>query len=68
MRDEYAQANKLPGNTIQHVALNEFISRNYAHDSLGRYFFKMVLKEFLSPWMPHHGLPESFPVKMDLNY
>jgi hypothetical protein len=40
MRDEYAQANKLPGNTIQHVALNEFISRNYAHDSLGRYFFQ----------------------------
>ena len=40
MRDEYAQANKLPGNTIKHVALNEFISRNYAHDSLGRYFFQ----------------------------
>jgi hypothetical protein len=40
MRDEYAQANKLPGITIQHVALNEFISRNYAHDSLGRYFFQ----------------------------
>jgi hypothetical protein len=41
MRDEYAQANKLPGITIQHVALNEFISRNYAHDSLGRYFFQI---------------------------
>lgn len=40
MRDEYAQANQLPGNTIQHVALNEFISRNYAHDLLGRYFFQ----------------------------
>lgn len=40
MRDEYAQANHLPGNAIQHVALNEFISRNYAHDSLGRYFFQ----------------------------
>lgn len=40
MRDEYAQANQLPGNVIQHVALNDFISRNYAHDSLGRYFFQ----------------------------
>jgi hypothetical protein len=40
MRDEYAQANQLPGNVIQHVALNEFIARNYAHDSLGRYFFQ----------------------------
>ena len=40
MCDEYAQTNQLPGNVIQHVALNEFISRNYAHDSLGRYFFQ----------------------------
>ncbi len=40
MRDEYAQAHKLSGNVIQHSALNEFICRNYAHDSLGRYFFQ----------------------------
>lgn len=40
MRDEFAQANQLPGNVIQHASLNEFISRNYAHDSLGRYFFQ----------------------------
>ena len=40
MRDEYAQANQLSGNVIQHTALNEFIARNYAHDSLGRYFFQ----------------------------
>ncbi len=40
MRDEYAQENQLPGNVIQHTALNEFISRNYGHDSLGRYFFQ----------------------------
>lgn len=40
MRDEFAQANQLPGNAIQHASLNEFISRNYAHDSLGRYFFQ----------------------------
>ena len=40
MRDEFAQANKLTGSVIQHAALNEFISRNYACDALGRYFFQ----------------------------
>ena len=40
MRDEFAQANQLNGTVIQHTALNEFISRNYACDSLGRYFFQ----------------------------
>jgi len=40
MRDEFAQANQLAGSVIQHVALNEFISRNYACDSFGRYFFQ----------------------------
>jgi hypothetical protein len=40
MRDEFAQQNKLPGQVITHKALNEFISRNYASDSLGRYFFQ----------------------------
>ena len=40
MRDEFAQQNRLPGQVIQHVALNDFISRNYACDELGRYFFQ----------------------------
>ena len=40
MRDEYVQANHLPGSVIEHVALNDFISRNYACDKLGRYFFQ----------------------------
>jgi hypothetical protein len=40
MRNEFAQQNKLPGQTITHVALNDFISRNYACDHLGRYFFQ----------------------------
>ncbi|AKD26137.1 Protein of unknown function (DUF2946) [Polynucleobacter duraquae] len=40
MRDEFAQANQLPGNVIHHITLNEFISRNYAHDSFGRFFFQ----------------------------
>ena len=40
MRDEFIQANGLPGNVIQHKALNEFIARNYACDTKGRYFFQ----------------------------
>ena len=40
MRDEFAQQHKLPGQVITHRSLNEFISRNYACDSLGRYFFQ----------------------------
>jgi len=40
MRDEFVQANQLVGSAIQHAALNEYISRNYANDSLGRYFFQ----------------------------
>jgi hypothetical protein len=40
MRDEFAQQNNLPGQVIVHTALNEFISKNYACDSLGRYFFQ----------------------------
>jgi len=40
MRDEYTQQNKLPGQVITHTVLNEYISRNYACDSLGRYFFQ----------------------------
>ena len=40
MRDEFAQQNKLTGSVIRHVALNEFIARNYARDTTGRYFFQ----------------------------
>jgi hypothetical protein len=40
MRDAFSQENNLPGNAIQHTALNEFIARNYACDSQGRYFFQ----------------------------
>ena len=40
MRDEFTQQHKLPGQVITHRSLNEFISRNYACDSLGRYFFQ----------------------------
>ena len=40
MRDEFAQQNRLPGQAIQHTALNDFIARNYACDEFGRYFFQ----------------------------
>jgi hypothetical protein len=40
MRDEFAQQNGLPGQIIEHAALKEFITRNYACDSAGRYFFQ----------------------------
>ena len=40
MRDEFTQVNNLPGQVIQHVALKEFITRNYACDEIGRYFFQ----------------------------
>jgi len=40
MRDEFTQQNNLPGQVIKHQALNEFISRNYARDTQGKYFFQ----------------------------
>ena len=40
IRDAFAQQNKLSGQVITHLALNEFISRNYVCDHLGRYFFQ----------------------------
>ncbi|MBU3540223.1 DUF2946 family protein [Polynucleobacter sp. UB-Tiil-W10] len=40
MRDEFTQLNNLPGQIIQHTALNEFIARNYACNELGKYFFQ----------------------------
>jgi hypothetical protein len=40
MRDEFAQQNGLPGQVIEHAALKEYISRNYACDQMGRYFFQ----------------------------
>ena len=66
MRDEYAQANQLSGNVIQHAALNEFISRNYAHDSLGRYFFqngpqRVFVTLDATPWIARIIPSESGP-------
>ena len=56
MRDEFAQANNLPGNAIQHTALNEFIARNYACDTKGRYFFqngpqRVFITLDVTPWI-----------------
>ena len=56
MRDEFTQQNKLPGQIIKHVALNEFIARNYACDELGRYFFqngpqRVFISLDATPWI-----------------
>jgi hypothetical protein len=56
MRDDYAQANGLPGDVIKHVALNAFIARNYASDSDGRYFFqngpqRVYVNLDVTPWV-----------------
>ena len=56
MRDEFTQQNKLPGQVIKHAALNEFISRNYACDELGRYFFqngpqRVFISLDATPWI-----------------
>ena len=40
MRDEFTQANKLPGQVIEHLAFKAYISRNYSCDSIGRHFFQ----------------------------
>ncbi|GIZ53203.1 DUF2946 family protein [Noviherbaspirillum aridicola] len=40
MRDERAQALKLPGDRIGNAALLAFINRNYLHDERGRWYFQ----------------------------
>ncbi|MBU3587616.1 DUF2946 family protein [Polynucleobacter sp. 31A-FELB] len=66
MRDEFAQTNQLTGSVIQHAALNEFISRNYACDSLGRYFFqngpqRVFITLDATPWIARIIPSESGP-------
>ena len=56
MRDEFAQQNNLPGQVIQHAALNDFIERNYACDESGRYFFqngpqRVFISLDATPWI-----------------
>lgn len=56
MRDEFAQLHELPGQAIVHAALNEFISRNYISDALGRYFFqngpqRVYISLAATPWV-----------------
>lgn len=56
MRDEFAQQNGLPGKVIEHSALKEFISRNYACDNTGRYFFqngpqRVFITLTYTPWV-----------------
>lgn len=56
MRNEFAQENNLSGQVIEHLALKEFISRNYASDSHGRYFFqngpqRVFISLDATPWI-----------------
>jgi hypothetical protein len=67
MRDEFSQTNNLPGNVIQHTALNKFIARNYACDSEGRYFFqngpqRVFITLDATPW-----IVRLIPAKTDLS-
>ncbi len=40
IRSEYTQKYNLPGEVIQNSNLNNFITRNYSRDQIGRYFFQ----------------------------
>ena len=56
MVDEFAQQNQLPGQAVQHTILNEFISRNYACDTSGRFFFqngpqRVFISLAATPWV-----------------
>ena len=75
MRDEFAQANGLPGNVIKHTALNEFIARNYACDTKGRYFFqngpqRVFITLDATPWIvriiPTHAEPSLLTQRQSL--
>ena len=62
MRNEFAQANNLPGSVIDHTLLSDYIARNYASDHLGRYFFQNAAQRVFitldaTPWIVriHHA-------------
>ena len=40
MRNEESQSQQLPGEIIKHAALHHSITKNYARDSKGRFFFQ----------------------------
>ncbi|KAB8062430.1 DUF2946 family protein [Janthinobacterium sp. FT14W] len=64
MRDQHAQQQQLPGDKIAHVALLNFINRNYDHDERGCWFFqngpqRVYLNLEATPYIarsdPQHG-------------
>ncbi|WP_219115318.1 DUF2946 family protein [Janthinobacterium sp. UMAB-56] len=64
MRDQHAQQQQLPGDKIAHVALLNFIHRNYDHDERGCWFFqngpqRVYLNLEATPYIarsdPQHG-------------
>ncbi|MBI0327422.1 DUF2946 family protein [Burkholderia plantarii] len=56
MRDEAAQAAGAPGSPIRHAALIAFITRNYARDEAGQWFFqngpqRVYVELAYTPWV-----------------
>ena len=56
MRNEFAQANGLPGDPIRHEALLAFIARNYEQDTEGQWFFqngpqRVFIELDYTPWV-----------------
>jgi Protein of unknown function (DUF2946) len=68
MRDEFAQQNHLSGQVIKHSALNDYVSRNYARDIQGRFFFqngpqRVFINLDATPWIARF-LPSKDGVKI----
>ncbi|GGC83932.1 DUF2946 family protein [Undibacterium terreum] len=65
MRDERAQALKLPGDKIAHATLLGFINRNYQHDAQGRWYFqngpqRVYINLEATPYVAHNTPDQGF--------
>ncbi|HJV83971.1 MAG TPA: DUF2946 family protein [Noviherbaspirillum sp.] len=65
MRDERAQALRLPGDRITNAALLGFINRNYTHDEQGRWYFqngpqRVYVTLEVAPYIAHTDPAEGF--------
>ncbi|MGB7481671.1 MAG: DUF2946 family protein [Burkholderiaceae bacterium] len=65
MRDEAAQAQRLPGDPIRNAALRGFIDRNYTHDDAGRWYFqngpqRVYVNLEITPYIAHTDPAQGF--------
>jgi hypothetical protein len=65
MRDERAQAQRLPGERINNAALLGFIHRNYTHDAQGRWYFqngpqRVYVNLEITPYIAHTDPAQGF--------